>query len=198
MFSQNQLLEPRDRPLSRKKGHMITHAVAFFSYTDICNLKKGESADCLSLDFWRAGGRESDLEIGFNKITVESIHNNKYRYYSAVGGINPGYEGDFRSNTKTYEKGCGTITDRNITLIDIGQAAIKKWGEAKIPYSHGFEASYNCYAFTDDIIHWAKYGTWNPRIESCHTKYKLMGEEEHYDDNVYMDTMMNYLFFIRK
>jgi len=52
-------------------------------------------------------------------------------------------------------------------------SATAKWGSGVIPYAHQHSGAYNCIGFSDDIVHLALTGVWNPRISSLHQKFGI-------------------------
>lgn len=69
-----------------------------------------------------------------------------------------------------FEAGYGQTTKSIAKLLTL----LMKMGNNQIPYAHHqHNESYNCVAFVDDILSWAKDDIWSSRIEQLHEKYGL-------------------------
>jgi hypothetical protein len=141
----------------RRKGEWF-HSVLGISDVDIRKLEKGDSAVMTFYDFSNKGvGYSPEMDITYLEKGV---------YYEKVAGafmvISP-----IRVGSKEYTESA-TFTE---LMVEELYSLVEKW--INMPYSHGYQESYNCIAFVDDIIYNIKYGVWNPRIVANHKKYNL-------------------------
>jgi hypothetical protein len=152
----------------RKKGDWF-HSISVFSSEDINDLPiDGQSVECTVIHFFGYRGGPV-LDITTTSIRCVRKHMGK-KLYSVSGWSNyVAVIGDIRT-AKGYELGYGsTLT----SMDEIKSAAFGKWGSEKIPYAHQRNESYNCVAFSDDILVWAAKNRWNHRIEDMHKKHGL-------------------------
>ena len=153
---------------TRKKGDWF-HSISVFAHENINDLPVyGRPVDCVVMHFFGRAGSPV-LETINTTIKCIKTHIGKKLYTVDAWGDAVGVIGDIRTENG-YESGHGNT----LTSIDnIKSAAIKKWGNDKIPYSHQRNESYNCVGFSDDILVWAEKNIWNKRIENMHNKYGL-------------------------
>ena len=152
----------------RKKGDWF-HSVSVFSRKSINELPVGgPPVNCIIIHFF---GDNGSPVLNYLDSTIKCIkmHKGKKLYVIDAWSTSVCVIGDIRTN-EGYECGYGYS---NLTITEIVFAAINKWGNEKIPYSHQRNESYNCVAFVDDILYWASRQTWNPRIIDMHKKHRL-------------------------
>jgi hypothetical protein len=157
------MLAPR-----RKKGDWF-HSISVFSSEDINNLPiGGQFVKCSIIHFFGHNGNPV-LDITNTSIRCVRNHMGKKLYNVSEWSDSVAVIGDIRTSNG-YECGHGST---EISFKDIKHAAIGKWGIEKIPYVHQRNESYNCVAFSDDILVWAKTKKWNKRIDDMHEKHGL-------------------------
>ena len=153
---------------TRKKGDWF-HSISVFTNADIDALPVGgPSIKCFVIHFFGHKGGPV-LDMTNTSIRCVKKHMGKKLYNVAVWGNSVAVIGDIRTENG-YEPGHGST---NLSINEIKAAAIGKWGNEKIAYAHQRNESYNCVAFSDDILVWAAKKRWNQRIEEMHNKYGL-------------------------
>jgi hypothetical protein len=159
----------RSKGTSRKKADWF-HSISVFTEKSIYDMNMvSEPQKCTIIHFFGSAGSPV-LQVTKSKIWCYNIHQGQKLYkIKQWGDSSYGKIGDVRTSIG-YEPGYGRAT----TSIDnIIYASNKKWGNQKIPYAHQRNESYNCVAFVDDILSWAKNQKWNKRIKVNHLKYGL-------------------------
>ena len=152
---------------NRRKGDWF-HSVAVFANKSIPKMTNGSTQKCLVVHFFGENGGPV-MEKSSMNITRDGTHKNKpvyvlsgytgvYGFLGPVRSIN-GYIDVTGKFTKDFDRFLENVTE--------------KWGNETIPYCHNRNESYNCVAFTDDVLYYCKYGVWNPRVVQNHEKYKL-------------------------
>jgi hypothetical protein len=168
------ILMTNDHPMGRihapkrKKGDWY-HSISVFAHESIDELPVGGSpVDCVIIHFF---GEDGSPVLSYLSSTIKctKTHIGKKLYEIDAWSTSTCVIGDIRTNNG-YECGHGSSI---MTIVEIVTAAINKWGDEKIPYTHQRNESYNCVAFVDDILHWASHQKWNPRIVDMHAKHGL-------------------------
>jgi hypothetical protein len=153
---------------NRKKGDWF-HSISVFTSEDInCLPIGGQFVKCTVIHFF---GHNGSPVLDMTDTTIRCVRNHmgKKLYNVSDWSNDVAVIGDIRT-LNGYEPGYGST---ETSINDIKSAAIGKWGNGKIPYTHQRNESYNCIAFSDDILVWATKNVWNPRIENMHEKYGL-------------------------
>jgi len=152
---------------NRKKGNWF-HSIVIFTKIEIP--ENGNSINCFILHFHGENGSPV-LEANHSTISIQTKKRNRPIYSISSWFGTYGVCEKIRVSDKIYEDGNG-YTD--ISVNTLVTAVFEKWGNSKIPYVHQHKESYNCIGFSDDVVHFIKYGKWNPRIVENHSKYQLL------------------------
>ena len=152
---------------TRKKGDWF-HSISVFANTSIVDLTIGVTTPCTVIHFYGEKGSPI-LDTFETYIKCYKEHRGRKLFNISAWSNSVGVIGDIRT-LDGYNSGYGHC---NRSIENIISSAFDKWGYNKIPYAHQKNESYNCVAFVDDILVWAKKGYWNDRIESMHNHYGL-------------------------
>lgn len=161
----------RMHPPSRPKADWY-HSISVFTEKNINDLEKGEEIACNIIHFYGVKGGPV-LDISESKIKYHSTKHGKKLFVLDCYKHSYGVIGVIKTKTKS-KPGFGKAI---LTHDEIKELAELKWGGEKIPYAHNRKESYNCVGFTDDILHMAKHGWWNKRVEENQKKFGLYVEQ---------------------
>jgi len=144
--------------IQRKKGDWF-HSIVVFSKPDITTLQAEMKIEIQYVHFTNEG-------VSFNFSSLQCLRKNvfyveNFQSFAILGKI--------RCESALID----SIISTNLPLHHMISLAFQKWGNERIPYIHQYDESYNCIAFSDDLIYRIKFGEWNPRIVKNHAKYLL-------------------------
>ena len=168
------ILLTEDHPMGRSRGPTRKnsgwyHSISVFAHTSISDLPVGgKPVYCKVIHFHGHSGGPV-LESFDTYIQCVKNHIGKNIYVVSAWNNSIGVIGDIKT-LEGYQAGNGQT---KTPINNIVSAAIKKWGDDKIPYAHQRNEAYNCVGFVDDILVWSATGCWNNRIDAMHKKHCL-------------------------
>lgn len=166
MILSNDLPNGRCKLTNRKRGDWF-HSVVVLTEYDIP--QNGDPIQCVIIHFH---GEKGSPVLDKQKCNIyqAGIHIGVPFYCISLWSDSYAVVEKIRTDKKTYEEGYG---QSDLTISQISTIAFEKWFN-KIPYIHQRDESYNCIAFSDDLLYFLKYKKWNPRIIENHKKHGLV------------------------